>query len=128
MRLLIHCHSYFKDFVISIAVIHHFCSEKRRFEALEEIVRVLRRGETALIFVWAFEQKGKRKPTAQDSCVNWIIDEKRGPNHVREEYARYYHLFKEGELECLVGKLEDAELVESGYDVSNWWAKIRKTL
>mmetsp|Transcript_29949 Transcript_29949/g.48385 ORF Transcript_29949/g.48385 Transcript_29949/m.48385 type:complete len:156 (+) Transcript_29949:46-513(+) len=45
------------DVAISIAVIHHFSSPERRLHALVELVRILRPGGQALIYVWAFEQK-----------------------------------------------------------------------
>jgi ubiquinone/menaquinone biosynthesis C-methylase UbiE len=47
------------DAVISIAVIHHFASEKRRQMAVQELTRVLSIGGQLLIYVWAMEQKRK---------------------------------------------------------------------
>lgn len=44
------------DAAISIAVIHHMSTEERRRRAIEEIVRVLRPGGTALVTVWAMDQ------------------------------------------------------------------------
>ncbi|XP_030755033.1 alkylated DNA repair protein alkB homolog 8 [Sitophilus oryzae] len=44
------------DAALSIAVIHHLANEMRRLEALKEIVRVLKVGGKALIYVWAHEQ------------------------------------------------------------------------
>ncbi|KAM4827852.1 tRNA (carboxymethyluridine(34)-5-O)-methyltransferase ALKBH8 [Thomomys bottae] len=45
------------DACISIAVIHHFASAERRVAAIQELVRLLRPGGTALIYVWAMEQE-----------------------------------------------------------------------
>jgi SAM-dependent methyltransferase len=59
------------DVVISIAVIHHFSTEKHRLRALKgtslsynnphiyalEIVRVIKPGGKMLIYVWAMEQE-----------------------------------------------------------------------
>ncbi|XP_063492550.1 alkylated DNA repair protein alkB homolog 8 isoform X4 [Symphalangus syndactylus] len=45
------------DACISIAVIHHFATAERRVAALQEIVRLLRPGGKALIYVWAMEQE-----------------------------------------------------------------------
>lgn len=41
---------------------------------------------------------------------------------------RYYHLFKEGELENLLSPIDEAELVESFYDNGNWCVCIKKRL
>lgn len=67
------------DVVISIAVLHHLCSERRRLMAIRELTRILKPGGKLLIYVWAFEQKGKQFPS-QDVLVPWhrrkIIDDK----------------------------------------------------
>ncbi|KAJ8922781.1 hypothetical protein NQ315_007816 [Exocentrus adspersus] len=44
------------DGVISIAVIHHLANEDRRLQAIKEMVRVLRVGGQALVYVWAKDQ------------------------------------------------------------------------
>ena len=47
----------FFDAVISIGVIHHFSTEKRRIRAVEELARILKPGGKIMIYVWALEQK-----------------------------------------------------------------------
>lgn len=49
------------DACISIAVIHHFATAERRVAALQELVRLLRPGGKALVYVWAMEQEYKEK-------------------------------------------------------------------
>uniref|UniRef100_A0A8C4NBM4 tRNA methyltransferase 9B n=1 Tax=Eptatretus burgeri TaxID=7764 RepID=A0A8C4NBM4_EPTBU len=58
------------DAVISIAVIHHFCTKQRRIRALEELARVLRPGGRMLVCVWAHEQP-LRHFEKQDVLVPW---------------------------------------------------------
>ena len=41
------------DFVISVAVIHHFSTKERRKKAVQEVLRVCRSGGRVLIYVWA---------------------------------------------------------------------------
>lgn len=45
------------DVVLCIAVIHHMATKERRHKALSEVVRILRRGGRALVYVWAMEQE-----------------------------------------------------------------------
>lgn len=48
------------DAVISIGVIHHFASVKRRLRALQELGRILRPGGKMLVYVWAMEQQQRK--------------------------------------------------------------------
>lgn len=49
----------FGDAAISIAVLHHLSTEMRRRKAVEELIRVVRKGGLVLITVWAREQVDK---------------------------------------------------------------------
>ncbi|XP_066109750.1 alkylated DNA repair protein alkB homolog 8 [Saccopteryx bilineata] len=49
------------DACISIAVIHHMATTERRMAALQELVRLLRPGGKALVYVWAMEQEYNNK-------------------------------------------------------------------
>ncbi|MQM11298.1 hypothetical protein Taro_044206 [Colocasia esculenta] len=49
----------FGDAAISIAVLHHLSTESRRRKAIEELVRVVRKGGHVIITVWAVEQEDK---------------------------------------------------------------------
>ncbi|KAL1922583.1 uncharacterized protein VTP21DRAFT_10122 [Calcarisporiella thermophila] len=146
------------DFVISIAVIHHFATPQRRREAVEELLRIVKPGGKILIFVWALEQtkESRRKFEEQDVFVPWVLKEPQ-PAHKKEKkkgrkrdakgehqkeqekklenienkeqnnevYQRYYHLFKEKELEDLV-QSSGAIVEESGYDRDNWFVIAKK--
>ena len=48
------------DAVISVGVIHHFASAKRRIKALEELYRILQPGGKMLVYVWALEQDERK--------------------------------------------------------------------
>lgn len=41
-------------------------------------------------------------------------------------YKRYYHVFKEGELERLVSEHKQARIVDSYYDHANWCVVLEK--
>ncbi|XP_056906672.1 alkylated DNA repair protein alkB homolog 8 isoform X2 [Takifugu flavidus] len=55
--LMLPLHSASFDACISIAVIHHFSTQERRLAAVRELVRLLKPGGQALIYVWAYEQE-----------------------------------------------------------------------
>ncbi|OAA80195.1 tRNA methyltransferase [Akanthomyces lecanii RCEF 1005] len=77
---------------------------------------------TGLVYVWALEQSSSRRGwdegSEQDTLVPWVMRAKGRPN---ETFQRYYHLYKEGELEedivAAGGVVE-----QSGYERDNWWA------
>lgn len=86
-----------------------------------------------MIFVWALEQRTSRRGwdqgDDQDVLVPWVLksDPKTDPAQTPQTYQRYYHLYREGEIQ------NDAiaaggHVVNSGYDRDNWWVIIeRKT-
>ncbi|GLD57223.1 alkylated DNA repair protein alkB homolog 8, partial [Lates japonicus] len=55
------------DACISIAVIHHFSTPERRLAAVRELVRLLKPGGRALIYVWAFEQEYNKQSSGAAS-------------------------------------------------------------
>lgn len=65
------------DAAISIAVLHHLSTENRRRKAVEELVRVVKKGGCVLITVWAREQEDrslieKWTPLNQRYVEEWI--------------------------------------------------------
>ncbi|KAI3969302.1 hypothetical protein MKW92_019444 [Papaver armeniacum] len=199
----------FGDAAISIAVLHHLSTESRRIKAIEELLRVVRKGGLALITVWAVEQEDrtlltKWTPLAEKYSSEWVgpgspaipetdenggnrikrdSEEKREHEHVaideegssltsgnendidsqqeyfvpwhlpyhraeisgasvgalasglakRDEkkgtvvYNRYYHVFKEGELERLTCGIKNAVIRDRFFDKSNWCIILEKT-
>ncbi|KAL6720140.1 tRNA methyltransferase, has a role in tRNA modification [Lecanora helva] len=129
------------DFAISIAVIHHLSTSARRIQAVAAVLNTLRRPSVAiaesqgngrdegkaLIYVWALEQKHSRrgwdKDSEQDVMVPWIMKQKSTSDIATEEktFNRYYHLYREGELEHDITQA-GGFVLESGYEKDNWWA------
>ncbi|KAK5949789.1 tRNA methyltransferase, has a role in tRNA modification [Knufia fluminis] len=125
------------DFAISIAVIHHLSTPERRVESVRTILQTLKpsvankpAGE-ALFFVWALEQKNSRRGwdegDNQDQLVPWVLkpDKNREAQDKPTTHHRYYHLYKQGELEEDV-RAAGGEVVRSGYDRDNWWCVARR--
>ena len=111
------------DFAISIAVLHHLSTLKRRQDGIKEILRILKKNGVALLYVWAFEQEStKRVFKTQDEMVSWTTLR----NGQQVVYDRYYHLFKQGELDALCIDTKMCEIVKSGYDRDNYYVIIKK--
>ena len=136
------------DFALSVAVVHHLSTRVRRVAALVEMLEALR-AETgrALVCVWALEQKGSRRGwdegDEQDVMVPWVLkgasaqdDAQSAPDaaaaadaekdaetrrKVERTFQRYYHLYRQGELEEDVAEAGGV-VVDHGYERDNWWA------
>ncbi|RHZ66984.1 hypothetical protein Glove_303g54 [Diversispora epigaea] len=118
------------DFIISIAVIHHFTTPERRIAAIEELFRIVKPGSLVLIYVWALEQDARRKfdKKHQDVIVPWVVPASKNDPDRKEEaiYQRYYHLFKKGELDNLILNTGKAQIIKTDYDKDNWYVVARK--
>ena len=130
------------DVVISVAVIHHFATPERRMNAIRELFRVCKQGGEVLIYVWAFEQQSKKKSQdsstpsyrypQQDVFVPWHLQKQfdkkpaqNAENFIQGEdgekvYKRFYHLFKEGELEKLVEEASFTTCPQTGEKVQSF--------
>ncbi|KAH9690892.1 tRNA (carboxymethyluridine(34)-5-O)-methyltransferase [Citrus sinensis] len=80
----------FGDAAISIAVLHHLSTESRRKKAIEELVRVVKKGSLVLITVWAVEQEDKSLVTKWTPLTQKYVEEWIGPGspRVRSPSAR----------------------------------------
>ncbi|KAK2912599.1 alkylated DNA repair protein alkB homolog 8 [Channa argus] len=70
------------DACISIAVIHHFSTQERRLAAVGELVRLLKPGGRALIYVWAFEQEYNKQKSKYLKDQNKKQTENNSPSYV----------------------------------------------
>jgi tRNA (uracil-5-)-methyltransferase TRM9 len=123
------------DFAICIAVVHHLSTHARRVAAIRAVLEPLRaadaatcgRAGTALFFVWALEQRGSRRGWGagdeQNVMVPWVLKPPAGG--AERVLNRYYHLYREGELEDSIREAGGV-VVESGYEKDNWWAIARR--
>ena len=129
------------DFAISIAVVHHLSTRTRRVQAISAILQTLKLphgrhpdkdvagggGGTALIYVWALEQKNSRRGwntgDEQDVMVPWVMKEKASGDEPATDktFHRYYHLYGAKELEHDIADA-GGRVLDSGYEKDNWWA------
>ncbi|EFP09543.1 hypothetical protein CRE_25438 [Caenorhabditis remanei] len=138
------------DAAISIAVLHHIATFERRKKMIEELLRVVKPGSKICVTVWSMDQskseyakmRGNKDEQLtenetggksdrlkvhdgkdfqqQDVLVPWTIDQQ------GETYLRYYHVFRDGEAEHLIGNVDDCELVSVEKEQGNYIIVIRK--
>jgi len=110
------------DAALCVAVLHHLPTLVDRIAALSELRRVLRRGAPAVVSVWAreqarFESLRAAHPSDDDVEVPWTMPD-------GTAVPRFYHLFREGELQRLIieSKLHGERFFRGG---GNWFALAR---
>lgn len=134
------------DAAVNIAVVHHLASRERRIAAWRESVRVLRVGGQLLAYVWALERPSvpkarrgnqvrmmSRRFESQDVFVPWHMRRKKEGAQsekvlggTEEILKRFYHVYREGELEEELACVAGAEIVQRYYDHQNWCAVVRR--
>ena len=104
------------DFVLSIAVIHHLSSDKRRKDAILELIRILKVGGKMMIQVWAMKQhkKSRNKFTKSDNLVLFQNSTK----SLSEQ--RFYHIFKENEFNNLIKDIKNIKIIKEKWEKGNW--------
>ena len=114
------------DYIMSIAVIHHLSTPERRLQSLMEIKRLLKPGGKALVYVWAFEQPKFNNELKQDVMVKWPLQKKYNQEDKQDDILyRYYHLFRENELENMINKIDGFTIIENGEQRYNWYCIIQ---
>ncbi|XP_078150275.1 tRNA (carboxymethyluridine(34)-5-O)-methyltransferase-like isoform X2 [Carex rostrata] len=106
----------FGDAAISIAVLHHLSTEIRRRKAIEELVRVVKKGGLVLITVWAVEQEdesllAKWTPLFTNYDDEWV-DPDPSTNPTRNQSS--VHLARIPETETVLRELEDENKILNG--------------
>ncbi|XP_054153763.1 alkylated DNA repair protein alkB homolog 8-like [Oppia nitens] len=134
------------DAILCVAVLHHLSTEERRRKAIQQIIDCLSIGGKALITVWAFEQnkngsqshyirkESQKEPQIHSKtglCLHVggtaFTDQEVLVPFANKTHLRYYHVFREGELEGLVSGIKSAELEEVFYESGNHGIVLTKT-
>jgi len=113
------------DYSMSIAVIHHMSSYERRLKAINELIRVTKPSGKIFIEVWALEQGSNSRFNfdKQDLLIPFK-DKKTGENLGN----RFYHVFKENELNELINNIKNIKIINSFYEKGNWGIIIEKII
>jgi tRNA (uracil-5-)-methyltransferase TRM9 len=121
------------DYTMCVAVIHHLATKENRKLAVDELIRITKPGGKIFIQVWSYEafNKSKKdggsgtmtKPVSdsddQDQYVRWT--QRNDPSSI---LYRYYHFFKQGELDSLVN--DCGTVIDSFIDHTNYGIIILK--
>lgn len=108
------------DYVLSIAVFHHLASNSRRFKALQEMIRVLKKNGRGIFSVWAVNQYDRnnnmkmRKFIPGDNYVPW---RRKSDGKI---FQRYYHIFNNEMIISYVKNFNDI-IINNIYKTSGNW-------
>jgi len=115
----------FFDYTISVAVIHHISSEERRIQAIKELVRVTKPGGKIFIEVWAMKQDDSSRFNFKDQDILVPFKDKSSGEILGK---RFYHVYKEGELENEIENLDNIKIIKKFYEKGNWGIIIKKLI
>lgn len=105
------------DYAICIASYHHLDNDTDRTHALYEMHRILKRGGSLLLSVWAMEQP-------HDSHFQFLSSDMLVPWVSRDDgitYLRYYHIYRVNELINEIHLLCPSFTVkDTRYELGNW--------
>lgn len=130
------------DAALCIAVIHHLSTVQRRIEAVQQLLRLVKpNGGLVLIYVWALPEEQSLASSSThkrvknidyktgDAFVPWQMNAKF--DDAKQKFNRYYHFFREGELEGVCGEALEkggfsGHIEESYFDKENWCVVVRR--
>lgn len=107
-------------------------ASKQSKKAIKEITKpdltnVPKEERSNVIKAWKEEQAELRR-LKQEQELKELEDKKKKEEEIRLKNTkyRYYHLYKEGELEDNIIKTGLFDIVDSGYERDNWWCICKK--
>nr|QFG73919.1 MAG: methyltransferase domain protein [Megaviridae environmental sample] len=112
------------DYVLSVAVIHHFSTHERRHRAISELLRVLKVNGKLYLQVWAVEQpkKSRRRFSHGENLVPFNPPNHNSPHDVNH---RFYWVFKKNELRDMFLNY-NVEINNIFLEEGNWVAIVTK--
>lgn len=103
------------DHVICIAVLHHLQKEEDRVKAMNEMLRVCKKGGKVMVCIWAVESSKekleKRKFVYGDNLVKW------------EDTFRYYFVYDKEHIEKFTKQFNTIDL---NWERGNWYYVVKK--
>ncbi|KVH98582.1 tRNA (carboxymethyluridine(34)-5-O)-methyltransferase [Cynara cardunculus var. scolymus] len=104
------------DAAISIAVLHHLSTEHRRKKAIDELVRIVKKGGHILITVWAVEQEDASLLNKWTPLTGKYLEEWIGPGspRVRSSSSVTLESIPETEVSVSEEEVKDSSNVSEG--------------
>ena len=111
------------DASMSVAVIHHIDTFEGRLKAVDELIRVTKTSGKIFIQVWQDtdleNNKFQKINSHGDYYITWTQN--------NEIIKRFYHMFKEDEVDRLIDKLVGIKIIKKYIEASNWIILLEKT-
>lgn len=98
------------DYCLSIACFHHLSTSERRYIALYEMIRVMKKGGNGCITLWSVENQDKHKFTVGDNFVSW-----------NNKYQRYYYVYNKSMINEYLNAVNDLITVKRVYNEKGNW-------
>ncbi|KAF7139479.1 hypothetical protein RHSIM_Rhsim07G0199400 [Rhododendron simsii] len=101
------------DAAISIAVLHHLSTESRRKKAIDELIRVVKKGGLVLITVWAVEQEDRLLVNKWTPLTDKYVEEWIGPSDpcMRNSPSLTLESIPEAEENSMGKNIKDTSLI-----------------
>tara|TARA_B100000700_G_C14868928_1_gene772452 strand:- start:327 stop:950 length:624 start_codon:yes stop_codon:yes gene_type:complete len=110
------------DAALSVAVIHHLYEDSDRIKAVNELVRVVKKGGKIFIQVWE-NMKNKSSKFEQIEKNDYLV---KWDNRDGNIYKRYYHLFDRDEFIKLFHNIKNIKIINMNYELENWIIILQK--
>jgi SAM-dependent methyltransferase len=108
------------DHTMCVAVLHHLSNIDKRKKAIQELLRITKKGGKIFILVWSLKQdiNSRRKFVKQENMIDW---KDKNRNILCK---RYYYVYKKNELESLIPA--NVNIIKSFYEKGNYGIIIKK--
>lgn len=110
------------DATISIAVIHHIDTFDGRLLAINELVRVTKHGGQIFIQVWEDTGLENHKFQKINDTGDYYVTWKTNDSVIK----RFYHMFREEEIDNLVDRIIGVKLLKKYIEANNWIILLEK--
>ena len=109
------------DYALSIAVFHHLSSDIRRYNAMKEMIRILKPGGSGVVSVWGVNQINRNNNMKMrtfipgDNYVPWTRKKD------KKIFKRYYYIFNKNMFENFLEQFTHQIKIEKIFNERGNW-------